>query len=314
LIPIVGVGAAFVGWRFYLARNASDDDESSIVDGEFGAVDASIPGVIGALNPNNEYGSGPVAEPPSNDSYGFHGTTNAQWSQYVISQLQQGSDSWSYSTITTAIGNYLGSRPLSDAQQAIVRSAIAVGGYPPVGSHTIVPGGNTALTVAPGGLKVTTTATTAVLTFNSVAGAASYRAFRGVASSVGSAAQSPITVSGLKPNTSYTFSVRGVTASGKDGPESTKVTARTKAVIMPTPAKPRATSITKTSAYVSTGKVSGADGYNWYLNGMPRGHSDAPSYTMSGLKTKTNYRVSVAADTSTGAPGKQSPTVSFKTK
>lgn len=313
VIPIAVAAAAFIGWRFWVARSAPADD-GTVTDGEFGAVDSSIPGVIGAVSPDNSYGSGdPV--PQGTDSYGFSGTTNAQWTQYVTAQLQQASDSWSYGDIVTALGNFLDNRPLSDQQQAIARAAVAVGGYPPSGSHTIVPGGNTAITVAPTGLKVaSTTATTATLSFGAVAGATGYRAYRGTGSNVGSSNTSTLTVSGLKPNTSYTFTVKAVSASGATGPDSGPATGKTKGVTLKTPAKPKVSAIAKTSAHVSTGASPDADGYNWYVNGVAHGHSDHPSYTLSGLKSKTTYRVSVAADTSTGGPSKASALTSFKTK
>lgn len=310
IIPVVLVAGAYVAWRYYSAPAA--EDTGTITDGEFGAVDGSIPGVLGAVKEGNAYGSG-TQEPATTSDYGFTGTTNAQWTQYATTQLQQ-SDTWSYTQIVTALGNFVNNKPLTSDQQSIVQAAIAVAGYPPSGSHTIIPGGDTGLTVAPSGLRVTTTDDEAVLTFNPVPGAASYRAYRGIGSNIGTAQGTTITVGGLQPGTTYNFYVRAITASGKQSPASAKVAGKTKDRKLKAPSTPRVSSVQKTSAHVTTGKVTGADGYNWYVNGTAHGHSDGPAYTITGLKSRTSYKVSVRADTSTGAPGPSSGHASFKTK
>lgn len=315
LIPIVVVAVAFVGYRFYVSGNASGGEEV-VPESEF-ADGGTEPSYIGPVagSPAGEYdGDGSTPDTGSTDSYGFNGTTNAQWTQYVSTQLSQ-SDSYSYSAIVEALGNYLGGVPLSTAQQSIVRAAIALGGYPPVGSHVIVPGGNTAITVAPSGLKVaSTTSTQATLTFNPVAGASGYKAFRGAGSSVGSSTGTTIVVSGLTPNTTYHFNVVATSASGASGPHSASVTGKTKGVTLARPNTPKVSSITKTSAHVTSNKIANATGYNWYINGVAHGHSDGPAYTVSGLKTRTTYRLTVAGDTATANPGPQSPVKTFKTK
>lgn len=232
VIGVGAAGAAFVGWRYWQARGGSgssgDREDGTVTDGDFGAIDSAIPGVLGAVSPTNAYGSD-TGEDTTNtvDTYGFHGTTNAQWTQYATTQLTQ-SARWSYTDIVTALGNYLSNRPVNETQQSIVQAAIAVAGYPPVGSFQLVPGGSTKITIAPINLHVVgKTKTSITVAFNPVAGAASYRAYRGVGANVGSATGPQITVAGLKPHTHYRIYVRAVTASGATGPQSHPVSATT---------------------------------------------------------------------------------------
>lgn len=226
---VVGIGvagAAFVGYRYWQARNGSGaaGDDSTISDGDFGAVDSSIPDVLGAVSDTNSYGSDTGEDTTSTTTI----TTNAAWSQAAVSQLEQ-SDTWSYTDIVTALGNYLGSRPLTTTQTQIVQAAIAVQGYPPVGSFSLIPGGTTTITTAPTGLHlVTSTKNSATVGFSPVAGAASYRAYRGLGANVGSSVGPQIEVVGLSPNTTYKIYVRAVTASGTTGPNSATLSVKTK--------------------------------------------------------------------------------------
>jgi hypothetical protein len=123
-------------------------DAGTVADGEFGAVDSSIPGVLGAVSPTNSYGSGDTGNTGDTTSGPGHFKTNGEWTDYVVGKLSQ-SDTWSYTDIVIAIGNGLAGRPTTTAQQDILRAAIAVGGQPPEGAIVIVPGGNTGITVAP---------------------------------------------------------------------------------------------------------------------------------------------------------------------
>jgi hypothetical protein len=273
--------------------------------------------VDGAVSDDNLYGSTDGSTTTTTSDYGFTGTTNDQWTQYASTQLEQ-SDTWSYTDILTALGAFLSSKPLSDIQQQIVQAAIAVAGYPPVGTHTIVPGGNATITVAPTGLKVvSTTSTTADLAWNAVAGAGYYRLYRsGVSTNIGAtdAGNTTITVGGLAPNTAYTFYVAADTTTGVPGPRSAGAAGKTAAVALKAPTTPKVSSITATTAKVATGAVSGATGYNWYVNNVAHGHTDAPSYTISALKKSTKYSVKVTADNASQAPGPASGSAAFTTK
>ncbi len=311
VIPLAVGLAGFVAWRFWTARNDSTDEQSTVTDGEFGAVDSSIPGVIGAVSPTNQYGSDTGSSDPGNDPDRF--TTNAGWTTYVRSQLQ---GTYEDSTIVSAIGNYLGAQPLSTEQQTIVRAAIAVGGYPPVGTFSIIPGGNTAITVAPTGLRVTATSPTTVsLAWNAVPGAASYRVYRsGASTNVGTTVSPTARIDGLQSGTSYSFHVAAFSASNQAGPNSGAVSAKTTTYTIAKPATPTVSAITRTSVRAAVAPVANADGYRWFINGVARGYSEAPSYTINALKPNTKHTVTVAADRARQNPGPVSAGRSFTTK
>lgn len=242
-------------------------------------------------------------------------TTNAAWSQAAAESL---AGSYDTQAITDALGRYLSRQPLSDLDQRIVQAAIAFMGYPPEGSYSLIPGGNSGMTVAPAGLRVTgTTATTATLSWSPVAGAGYYRVYRsGVADNIGAtdASNHSITVGGLQPNTAYTFYVAADTTSGVPGPRSAGATGRTTATALKAPSRPTVSAITKSTAAVRTGAVHGAGYYRWYVNGTPHGASDSTTYTLTGLRAGSRYSVTVAADTTSQQPGPQSPAAEFTTK
>lgn len=318
---VIGIAAAaggFVLWRYMQVRAAGGSSGAvpGDSDGDGYADAGTLPSVAGAVSPDNSYGIPDGSTAGSTDSYGFTGTTNSQWAQYASTQLSAASDKWSSGDVMAALGAFLTNKPLTTTQQAIVQAAIGQAGQPPEGTHPIIPGGDVPITVAPAGLRVvSTTATTATLSYNAVAGAGYYRGYRsGASGNVGASDGTTMTISGLTPNTSYSFQVAADTTSGSPGPKSSSVTGKTKAVTLAKPGGVKASSVTKTSAVASCSPVSGATGYNWYINGVAHGHSDAPKYTVSGLKANTAYKLSVAADTATQGPGPQSGQVSFKTK
>lgn len=310
---VIGVGVAFagfLGWRYF---RASSGDVAPAAEEESGYEDGgTIPAVDGATD---WYGSGtsPTGDTTSSTPQAL--TTNAQWTVMATDRLLA-VDAASGPEIAAALGNYLGGRPLSASQQSIVNAAIAYAGYPPVGSHVIVPGGNTDITVAPSGLKVTAqTSSTITLSWVAVAGASGYDVYRSGAS--GNAIRSggtSATISGLQPNTTYSFQVAAVAGSGKAGPKSSSVSSRTKPVALARPSVPSATQITTSSVQATTGRVPGATGYLWYINGVAHGHSDNPTYKVVGLKRGTKYRLTVKADTSTQSPGPESAVRTFTTK
>lgn len=310
LIPILAAGGAFVAWRYYQARNSVGGGDGEDVGYE---DPGTIPGVAGAVSPDNSYGSGDTNQ-PGRDTYGFNGTTNAQWTQYATDQLER-SDRWSFTDIAAALGNYLGSKPLTTTQQEIVRAAIGYAGYPPVGSFSIIPGGNTGLTVAPHGLAPVSDATSVTVHFTPVSGAVSYNVYRsGSNVAAGNNSRSPVQITGLTPNTAYSVQVAGVSASGAVGPKSGPVPIRTKGVKLATPSKPTVSAITSTTAHYATKAVAHANGYNWIVNGAVRAHTNGPSWTATNQTPKRTYTVSVQATATTGAPSAQSAKTTYKTK
>lgn len=329
LFGVGGAAAAFVLWRYWQGAQAGADDGAvpGDSDGDGFADGGVLPSVSGAVRPDNDYGLPDGSGGGSTDSYGFTGTTNSQWTQYAATQLSAASDKWSYGDVLEALGQYLASRPLTSTQQAIVQAAIAAAGPPPVGTHPVVPGGDVPILVAPTGVRVTgTTQTTVTLAWSPVPGAGYYRAYRsGSSTNVGATdgANTTITIGGLKPNTEYSFQVAADTTSGKPGPKSAVVKGRTKGVALAKPGGVKVSSVTKTSAKVSWSKVAGAEYYRIYVDDPTRtgglvAHGSADggltSYTVTGLKPNTAYKVAVAADTTNSNPGPKSGAVSFRTK
>jgi hypothetical protein len=317
IIPIAVAAAAFVGYRYWVARNDTGTGEDAAVS-DF-AAEGTAPGVIGAVSPNNAYGGDTGATGDVSNPLGRF-TTNAEWTDYVVGKLQQ-SESWTYNEIVTAIGNGLAGKPTTTAQQDILRAAIAIGGNPPSGAITIVTGGNVPLTVAPGNARASAIGTDNVqISFDAVPGASSYQVYRsGVSSIVGNGNSSPITVGGLRPTTTYYFTVAAVTAAGTLGPKSGTVTAKTKSISLAKPATPTisslvATSSTRGAAVAKTTAVPGADGYHWYLNGSIHGFTEGPAIQFTDLKRRTKYTVTVAADVSHQAQGPKSNGRTFTSK
>jgi len=75
------------------------------------------------------YGYG-VPYPPGETTQAVAYTTNAQWAQAAINQLQN--DGYSAQSVSEALGPYELGQPISAAQESIVQAAIAIEGYPPV--------------------------------------------------------------------------------------------------------------------------------------------------------------------------------------
>ncbi|MER7953065.1 fibronectin type III domain-containing protein [Streptomyces sp. NPDC096079] len=243
LIGVGALAAVFVGWRYYQARQGAAAEEPTDPGFEDGGT---LPGVSGAVRDGNDYGlpegDGSGSGGGSVDDYGFHGTTNSQWTQYVAAKLSQ-DDKWSYATILAALGQYLADKPLTKAQIEIVQAAFAVGGNPPVGYHSVIPGGDVAVIVAPGGLIGVPGSDTAVsLRWNAVAGVTGYRVYRNGTEAMSTSGPSA-SVTGLSPATSYSFAVAAVSSGGQVGPKSATVSVRTMAKKTPSapPTAPKPT-------------------------------------------------------------------------
>lgn len=309
IVPIVAVAVAFVGYRYWKARQD--------VGGE--PVDPGYEDMSGGLGPgqtrpNNDYGL-PDDDNSGATTGGFRGTTNSQWSEYVTDRLQQ-DGRWGYSVIAVALGNFLSDRPLSSDQQDIVRAAIGIAGNPPVGYHSIVPGGNTAITVAPTGVAATGTAPDKVrVSFIAVAGAASYNVYLN-GSIRGTGASTTVDITGLSPGTSYSVQVAAVSASGQLGPKSSTTTVKTPGAAIGKASQPRITVNTGGGRVTfATSAIPYATGYDWFLNGKIVNHTGGPACTYIGLKVKARYSPGASVRAAgPGSPGPVSITKSFTTK
>jgi hypothetical protein len=320
LLGVGGVAVVFIGWKYYQSRSAAAYDPSQDAVDPGMEDPGTLPSVSGAVSPDNSYGLPDTSTSSGTDAYGFTGKTNAQWTQYATTQLSQASDTWSYGTIVTALGQFIANKPLTTTQQQIVQAAIAVAGYPPEGSHVIVPGGDTTITVAPKNLRAWDQVTTSQvgMQWDAVAGATHYRVYRTDLGSepVGDSADTKFAAKGLNPNTTYHFAVAAVTGSNQVGPKSNTYTAKTKPVSLKAPTGVKVGSIATTAATVSWAKVPGATAYRVYVNGNLRGSADGglSSTRITGLSRKTRYSVTVRADTTNQEPGPASKPVSFTTK
>lgn len=315
LFGIVGAGAAVVGWRYYKARQAAAaDTTAAATDGTFGDP-GTIPAVAGAYT-GQDVGL-PDTTPPASSDYGFTGTTNSMWSQYVATQLSN-SGQYGYATVLTDCGLYLLGRPLTTAQQQVIQAAIAVAGYPPEGgSHPILPGGDAPITVAPAGLAASSvTSTTATLTWHAVSGATHYRIYRKDTGkeTVGESNDATWQARGLEPGHSYQFQVAAVPASGKSGPMSGFVTVKTGTKAPATPGKPIISSLSKTSLTVNWHAAAGATGYHVYRNGTLIGTTVGTWLHQTGLKPGTSYSYQVQATSTGGGTSAKSASASARTK
>lgn len=312
---VIGVGSAalaYVGYQYYKSRSAGSATDTTATDPSF-ADGGVLPSVDGAVSPDNSYGSGGTL-PPATSDYGFTGTTNSEWTQYATTQLQQ-SETWSYTDIVTALGNFISNKPLSTLQQQIAQAAIAIAGYPPEGSHTIIPGGDGTITVAPTGLAGHAINSTSVqLAWNPVAGASGYRIYRnGVSQVVGEASSASGQVGGLNPGTTYTFQVAAHTASGAIGPKSSSISVKTSTTAPKPTTNISVKSVASTSLIVQWLAASGATSYHLYENGKLVYTTVGTYVNRTGLKKNTSYSyhvVSVGGGTVSG----NSKTVTVRTK
>ena len=317
LIGVGGVAAAFIGWRYWQARQSAAYDPEAAVDP--GMEDAgTLPAVAGAVRPDNGYGL--PDDSPGNDAFGFRGTSNSQWTQYATNQLSQASETWPYATIVAALGAFVNNRPLSDVQVQIVQAAIALAGYPPEGSHVIIPGGNTELTVAPGGLRVVPSAGSAAVSWSAVAGASGYLVSR---SDTGTAAPSSVsgtsmTMYNLDPGREYKVQVAAVNGAGKKGPWSGSVSFKTPAPTLkaPTGLKVVPGQISRTSVRLQWNTVAGARGYRAFRTGLkePISTSTGTSMQIGGLRPNTYYTITVKAESGVGEGVGPGASIKIKTK
>lgn len=216
LLGVGGVAAAFVAWKWWQA-SAGGAAEYEPTDPGFEGGEV-LPSVEGAVSPDNSYGLSGDDEPESLDNYGFRGTTNSQWTQYAATQLSQ-SERWGYTDIIVALGKYLAGAPLDSVQVAIVQAAIAVAGPPPVGQHPIVTVPQTPVSLpAPSGLRASNLSKDYVrLDWNAVSGADKY-VVRRDGTQIELSGDTQMGVKGLKPDTSYAFTVTARGLDGKEGP------------------------------------------------------------------------------------------------
>lgn len=290
LYVAVGGTALFVGWRWMQARNATVDDTTYTTSDVGEGIDAS--GVIGAggVSGNTQYG-GSTTDGTSADVI----DTQAEWTQKAVELLSNaGMDP---ATVSLALGDFLASKPLTEAEAAIARAAMAQAGPVPGGNPAIIPQVGSVTLGAPQNVRVSEVGNDyVVLSFDRVTSAGYYRAYRsGASTNVGAGDGPPLRVAGLTPNTKYTFYVAADTTTGKPGPRSAGVTATTKGATLKAPTGLKTRKAFKTSVQIQWTAVAGAGGYMLNSSTGRTWESTDAADTVTGLAPNKSYRVRVAA-------------------
>ena len=312
LLPL-GAAGLYVAWRWYQAGQSSSEDTATS-SGLYASDDLSDYGL------STTGGSTTVTGNTGNvttDATSSAVDDNAEWTNTAIERLtNQGYDG---AVVAAALGEFLARRSLDSSEASIARAALAVAGQPPENRPWSVIEAATTGTATPGtptGLKVTSTAQNAVsLSWSPVTGAAYYDVYRsGAAANAVRSVAPAATVSGLQPNTSYSFQVAAVGTTNQAGTRSGSVTGKTKAVSLARPTGLKASSVTRTSFRVTCGKVAGATYYRWEINGKAAAPSDQPYRDFTGMRPGTTYSITVSADTTNQSPGPESSALKVTTK
>lgn len=220
-ILIIGGGAAIAAYVWYTRANGTPEDAPVTEDDLVPEVTDS--GRVPQTDPEvGNTSSGSVKTRP---------TTNAEW-------LSDGTDflvgrGTSAGTAYNVLNKALGGEQLTVAEQALVSQVIAGIGSPPEGMpplNSAPPASTVGAAAAPRLHHVLTTKTSATLQWTSAQNAKTYVVYKTGGTIVKSGATgTSYTVTGLKPNTVYSFSVAGVNSAGKrSGSTSNVVTVRTK--------------------------------------------------------------------------------------
>jgi hypothetical protein len=177
MVGAVAVGGVLVIYWAYKARSGASATSTTPADT---SADTSIDPSTGVPYAD-ESGSGLAygySYPSSGTStvQGSNYPDNAAWSQAAESGLT--SLGWSATDVATALGDYLAQLPLTSAQAAIVRAALAEFGPPPVGTYSVLTAPSVPSTASkPGevsGLSITPYAGFADVGWSAVSGASSY--------------------------------------------------------------------------------------------------------------------------------------------
>lgn len=177
---------------------------------------------------------------------------------------------------------------------------------------------------APGNLRSTgTTATSVSLAWNASTdnvGVTSYEVFRGT-TSAGTTTGTSLTVTGLTPSTTFSFTVRARDAAGNQSAASNTLSVTTPAAPADTqaptvPGNLRVTGVTSTSVSLawnaSTDNV-GVTAYNIFRGTTASGSTSATSFTVTGLTPSTSFTFTVRARDAAGNQSAASNSVTATT-
>lgn len=197
-------------------------------------------------------------------------------SQYTVTGLSSGSY---YSFKVRAVNSY-GSSGFTSC-----RSAVTNGSPPSVPSNFTVQASSSS---------------SIYLDWNAVSGAISYQIYTCSGSYVGQTSSSQFTVTGLSPNTFYSYQVRSVNSHGSSG-FTTCRGAMTDGAPPGVPSGFSAQATSSSSVFLDWNAVSGATNYQVYsCAGSFIANTNSSQYTVSGLSDGTTYSYKVRAVNSSG--------------
>lgn len=243
-------GAVAVGIVGYAYYQRSRGGSGSVGGADTGATDPNIDPSTG-LPWDESYGgvsySGlGIYDPATGGTIGYgYGTgtqtvttvgTNAAWTQAAIAYLE--AHGYDGNVVAAALGKVLNGSPVTQSELDIFSAATGVQGNPPQGYPPIHMVGSTGGTTdrvpgsqlpAPTGLKVTNTGTSFItIDWNDIPRNIGYSIYINGVRQRGSSLYSWYTENGLKPNTSYKFTIHGIGVDHKEGP-GVSITGKTKA-------------------------------------------------------------------------------------
>jgi hypothetical protein len=147
------------------------------------------------------------------------------------------------------------------------------------------------------------TSTSVTLAANPSTGASDYTFFENGIAMTPNPATPAITASGLKPSTTYLFTIAAGNASGESA-QSTAISVTTKAATgtaPPTPTGLAASAVTSDSLELDANPSTGATNYTFFEGATPLTPSPAtPALSVIGLAPDTNYKFAIAAGNAAG--------------
>jgi hypothetical protein len=245
---ILGGGVVVLGIIVWYRQKQMDTSSGTIPEAEinpatgypYGSAEdaAALAAQNAYVSPPANGGGGGTSTYPTTNGY----TSNSQWVQGVIEYMVGHDLIDEPAQLSAALGKYIIGAYVTDTENSLIQQAIAVqdfppvsgpNGYPPSVNKTPPNGAPTTTTgepAAPHLHHVTTQRTSAILQWNPAANAAKYIVYQSGGKTVASnVTGTSYTVTGLKADTSYSFSVASVNSAGKrSGKTSNVVTVRTK--------------------------------------------------------------------------------------
>jgi len=196
---------------------------------------------------------------------------------------------------------YTVTKLLPGATYTFTVSAVSAGGTSAPGAPLVV----TLTPAAPTGLQaVSTSATGTTLTWTAATGASTYNVYENGTRLAAGVTGTSYVVTGLSPGTPYTFTVTAVGPGGESG--SSGAATVSLASVPAVPSGLVASATTSSGTTLTWNAETGTVTYNVYEDGgsTPIAHGlSGPSYTVTGLKSGTQYSFTVAASNTSGASG-----------